>query len=451
MQNTDFNVCEFGTTGDGKNKDTGAIQEAIDTCAANGGGTVYLPAGCYLCGTLYLKDNIEINLSPGAVIKGSPDPEDYNPDDYFSQNRASKMEKCSGGHLILAVEVKNVSITGKGTIDGNSPVFLKPHPKNKTSFVPKGDYRPGQMVYFCECENVKVNDVRLVNSPYWTLFIHGCDKVFINGLYVESFRCGCNGDGIDIDSSQNVTVSNCIIRSEDDSITLRGNNKPLKKQSKICQNICISNCIISSAHACGIRCGVGDGHVRNCSFSNIVINESNCGIMFCGRYCDGHDGVLIEELSFSDFRINAKSPFFLSCGYLSKSPVRKIQFSNIEAQGCYCSYIGGLNDNISSEIEFNNVKIRLKGGEDNSLSTPEVIETWKKYGKVYSSGSNKLPYGLLIENTEKIRLNDFCLQLDDQKGLWQNAIKTRNSGEINFGRVRIEGFENVKESIKTES
>ena len=161
-------VKEFGAVGDGVAKDTEAVQAAIDKAAETGGGVVLVPAGTYLCGSIWLKSNIELHLEEGAVIKGSPDINDYCGADCCPQNEAEIGfgDYMSGGHLLLGVGVQNVTLSGPGKIDGNSDAFLldsEGKPYSKKSKVP---VRPGQMVWFVDSQNLTIRDVELANSPY---------------------------------------------------------------------------------------------------------------------------------------------------------------------------------------------------------------------------------------------------------------------------------------------
>lgn len=124
MNSTGYNILEYGAVPGGSKINTKAVQAAVDACAENGGGRVLVPAGTFLTGTIFLKDNVELHLAAGAVLKGSPDLADYNADDCIPQNRVFAAEQVTGGHLIIAAEVRNVSITGPGTIDGNVFAFL---------------------------------------------------------------------------------------------------------------------------------------------------------------------------------------------------------------------------------------------------------------------------------------------------------------------------------------
>ena len=122
------NVREFGAVGDGATKDTAAIQKALDK-----GGTVIVPPGTYLAGTLYLHDDTELHLEPGATLLASPDPADYNADDFCPQNRVHKGDWARGAHFIVAVEARNVAITGTGKIDGNRQACATPTASTSTA------------------------------------------------------------------------------------------------------------------------------------------------------------------------------------------------------------------------------------------------------------------------------------------------------------------------------
>ena len=219
-----INVKDFGAAGDGICKDTAAIQRAVDA-----GGMVCFPPGIYLTGTIYLKSCGGLYLEPGAVLKASPDKEDYNAPDFCEQNRFSTAEHAFGAHLIAAVEQENITICGGGRIDGNRQAFYGDPAEKERKFT-LSDWRPGQMVFVCESENVTITDVELNHAAYWTLFLYGCENVMVRGVRIWNDYRTHNGDGIDIDCCRFVTVSDCIIHSGDDCITFRGNTQRLKNK-----------------------------------------------------------------------------------------------------------------------------------------------------------------------------------------------------------------------------
>ena len=303
-----FNVRDFGAKGDGIAKDTVPVQKAIDAAHVAGGGEVLLPKGTYLCGSVFLKSGVDFHLAQGAVLKGSPDHADYNAADIAPQNwgRLGAGDNTSGGHLLLCIEQKDVTLRGPGKIDGNVGAFLKlpdgSHPPHKL----KIPWRPSQMVWFVECRNIAIRDIELADAPYWSCFIHGCEDVVVERANIHTVRQPhtYNGDGLDIDSSRRVRVTDCNISTADDSITLRADGKRLKRDGD-CADVVVSNCTFSS-DCNAIRVGVGNGHIRDCSFHNIRILNTRYAVNAVGAWSRPEHGVDISRISFENMEIEAK-------------------------------------------------------------------------------------------------------------------------------------------------
>ncbi|MDO5581103.1 MAG: glycosyl hydrolase family 28 protein [Planctomycetia bacterium] len=330
-----FNVRDYGGIGDGKAKETAAIQKAVDACTAAGGGTVIVPAGKWISGSIYLKNNVDFYIQAGALILGSPDKEDYNAVDVCPQNYASIKESTAGAHLFLAIEQSNITLRGPGKIDGNGLIFTcdkngKPY---RTKPYQPFPWRPAQMLYFVESQNIRIQDLQLVNAPYWTCFLHGCNHVFIRGLDIRNNRRPLvwEGDGIDIDSSQYVVVSDCMIDVDDDAITLRANPKRLKKKQD-CKYITVSNCILSGG-CDGIRIGVGDGHISNAVFSNLIIMNGHRAIDFIGAWNSESRGPDIDHIRFQNVYVNTRDLLSIRLGF-GKEP-KTCKFSDISFDGFF--------------------------------------------------------------------------------------------------------------------
>ena len=187
------NILNFGAEKD--KMCTEAIQRAIDKCSAEGGGMVVIPAGIYLSGTLWLKSNVELYLQTGAILKASTDMNDYNEDDAYYQNWGSVSEKWRGKHLIIALECDNVAISGNGIIDGSGDSFFGSERVFYGGYAWDGGYvtskddenlRPGQLICFIECSNIKVSDVTIKNIPCWGIFFHGCEYIQVRGIKVTN-------------------------------------------------------------------------------------------------------------------------------------------------------------------------------------------------------------------------------------------------------------------------
>lgn len=273
------NIKDYGAVGDGATLETAAIQRAVDD-----GGMVYIPEGTYRTGTIYLRSNGGLHLAPGATLIASHNREDYNTDNFCAQNRVFTSEFVTGAHLITAVEQKNIIIEGHGTIDGEGNYWMNENHLNSYNDYEPNPARPAQMIFFCECKNVHVTDVNIINSPYWHLFFHGCEDVFVRGLTIRGDRPRWTNDGIDIDCCKRVTVSDCVIDVGDDAITLRAHKEPLLHSDGICENVTVTNCVIRAHNDYGIRIGVGAGIIRNCTISNMIIDApqyGGIGIMCC--------------------------------------------------------------------------------------------------------------------------------------------------------------------------
>jgi len=338
-----YDVKNFGAKGDGVAKDTAAIQRAVDAAGAAGGGTVELPAGTYLSGTVYLRNHVDFHLGAGAVLKGSPAPADYCAADAFPQNAASKGDNTSGGHLLVAVGCEDVAVRGPGTIDGNAPAFLldaaghqyggdgaKWSWRNKL-LVP---WRPAQMVFFVDCRNVRLAGVKLVNSPYWSCFILNCDGVSVADCMIRTERTRFrtwNGDGLDIDRCANVTVTGCDIDTFDDALTLRASCASRLAKPQDCHNVNVSRCRLSSS-CNAVRVGVGEGVVRDCHLSKLDIHNTRKAVCLVSAYTSGSRGTDIHDIHFEDIDVTCTT--FLGIGYrhAKETEIRDISFRDVRGR-----------------------------------------------------------------------------------------------------------------------
>ncbi len=311
-----YNVMEFGAINNGKLLTTSQIQGAIDKCAANGGGTVYVPVGEYLVGTLNLKSNVEFYLERGAVLKATTDLSQYQ----------KHNEQPAG--IFYTEDSKNVSITGHGTIFGRGMEFMyrdsaKVIRGNVNKFIRQGyDFRKvesglgdgpvtpkdryHQMIIFSNCTDVALKDFAVIDAPYWTFLIVHCDRVNVTDITINNNLVIPNSDGLDINSSSNVNVSGCQISCGDDAIVLAGyahhfGDPGYKDIIRPSRNINISNCVLRSRSS-AIRIGGWDQNdMSDYNFDNITIYDSNCGINITVR-----DSGSVSNVNFSNIRIETR-------------------------------------------------------------------------------------------------------------------------------------------------
>ena len=357
-----LSIKDCGAVADGVTLDTQAIQSAIDQVSSSGGGTVLVPSGVYLTGSIWLKDNVNLHLEAGAVIKGSPDINDYCAADCCPQNEAEIGwgDYMSGGHLILGVEVSNVSITGKGRIDGNSDAFLLDENGKCWSEKSKIPNRPGQMIWFVDSKDIKVKDVEIADAPYWSLFILNCEDVKVEGCYVHTKRKEYhtfNGDGIDIDRCKNVTVSNCRIDTSDDCITLRASTAHRLQNPMDCELVTVTKCNLSSS-CNAIRLGVGEGNIHDAVLSDITITDTKQAFNIVGAYVKGNRGTDIYGIRFNNIKVEANELVRIHHMYSPQASIRDIIFNGITGTAPDVSHIWAKQAAPFKNIVFKDVNVR---------------------------------------------------------------------------------------------
>lgn len=361
---TTFDVRSYGAKGDGVMKDTVAVQKAVDAAEAAGGGEVLLSAGTYLCGTVYLKDNVDFHLAAGATLKGSPDREDYCAADFTPQNWASSRDgdNTSGGHLLVAVGRRHVTLRGPGKVDGNGAAFLLDRDGKQWPNWKKGiPWRPGQMVWICDSEDVRITDVELTGTPYWTCNLLNCERVWVRGCYIHNERKAYhtwNGDGLDIDRCRYVEVSDCRIDTTDDCITLRASSGKRLKEPKDCAFVTVANCNLSS-NCNAIRLGVGEGRIHDATFSNLVISDTGFAINCVGAYVKGNRGTDITDIRFSNLRIAARQFLWMHHRHSTESVFSNIVFDGVSGTVEQPSLIDMNATTPAKGIRFVNVDVPL--------------------------------------------------------------------------------------------
>jgi polygalacturonase len=267
-----WGIGDFGATGNKKHNDGPSIQRAIDACAEDGGGIVYVPTGDYLCGGLQLRSYVSLYLESGATLWVSPKKEHYE----------------NGNRFLYAEDQTNVTIEGRGTIHGTGQEDLQ---RKRGDDKPKPEFRVG-ILRFIRCENVMIKDITVRYSDSWTFDLEFCEKVYITGVSILNNYYRVNADGIDPVSCKNVHISNCYIIAGDDCIVCK------TREGAPCEDIVITNCTMAS-NATAVKIGTeSPADFRNIHMSNCVIRDSTVGI---GMYIK--DGATAERITFSNCSI----------------------------------------------------------------------------------------------------------------------------------------------------
>jgi len=364
----DFNVRDFGATGDGVTKDTAAVQRAIDACTAAGGGRVVLPAGTYLTGSVYLKSHVEFHLLKDARLLGSPDLADYCDVTAYPQNWGSVNEGWGPQHLLLTLEQQDVAITGEGTIDGNGRAFFNmSEPRwvgvsawRLGAHGAKDGKRPGQTIVFIESTDLRVEGVRFEDMTCWSCFFYGCERVKVKGVTVRNDLRHLNTDGIDVDCCREVEISHCDIETGDDAFAVRGSPRRLKDKTRGCEDVFIHDST-GRTSACGIRVGVGGGLIRRVRCERLDFSQSGFGLQVQCQYGGGTGGVDIVDVSFKDVRLSEVSRGICVLGGSGTPTARleNIRFENIVIDALHLPVlVCGAGKTRPTGIRFKNVLVR---------------------------------------------------------------------------------------------
>ena len=349
----EFDIRQYGAVGDGVTLNTASIQAAIDACVAAGGGRVVFASGTYMTGSIVLGSGVDLHIEQDAVLLGSPRCEDYPEKENLKHVDSYGLPRHRNAALIFAEECQNLSITGMGTIDCNGTSFVE-----KSEAWKGWNYRridaptPPRVVFFAGCKNIRVEDVTMVNQPSgWSYWIHDCQYVSFDKCKIFAEVQYPNNDGIHINSSTDVTISNCNITCGDDCIIVRANNRSLAEK-KVCERVTVTNCNLTS-YSAGIRIGwLNDGVIRNCSFSNMVMTNTSVGIAislpkFKEELPDrGIEDTLVENLTFNNIIMDQiyGRPVKIVVNPVPETrceAIRNIYFSNIHSRGLEFPHLSG--------------------------------------------------------------------------------------------------------------
>lgn len=336
-------VLNYGARPDGKTLCTRAIQRAIDDVARAGGGTVRLPSGTFLSGRIDLKSEVTLHLDAGCTLLGSDSIDDYKGPEYGNLQQR---------HLIFAADAEDVVLSGPGRIDGQGPKFWEPSgqiplPGDEQwravashDMKPKKSGRPSPLIYFVNCRRVRIEGIRIENSPGWTLNTVNCDDVHIEGISIRNPVDGPNTDGIDLTGCQDVQILNCAVETGDDAICLKTTN-PYGPEPRAVRNVVVIGCSLTTC-CNGFKVGTEtQGGFENITFSNSTVFSKD--VPFKDRVISGValevvDGGWIDGVTVSNIQMErTRAPIFIHIGD-RKRPynypqhgLRHIRIENIKA------------------------------------------------------------------------------------------------------------------------
>ena len=378
-------VCDvraFGAKGDGVTLDTSAVSVAIAACVKQGGGTVYFGPGRYVIGTVQLYSHIHLYLESGAALVGSHDIHDYLPSPPFGFARNYGVDITGEGSVLGMLIVKNaqdVSIEGEGEIDGQGDTFMAAqtshggndyeeqyvrNPEKFRAAMSSVDYgpvepngRPGTLIVFFHCSNVRLHGITLRSAPNWTLHLQDVEGAAISDIQILNNPKVPNNDGIDCMQCRHVRISNCNIDTGDDGFAIVGS-----------EHVNVSNCSISSRSA-AIRLE----STKLSTFTGLTM-DTNRGIAVFGDSFVGQENRSTEDVTFSDIVIRTRlipggwwgkaEPIYIAVqpcapGIACGVRVRNVVFNNITAEAENGVLLWGGEGTPITGVEMNGVRLHM--------------------------------------------------------------------------------------------
>ena len=364
-----YDVSAFGAVGDGKTLNSKAIQATIDKCAQHGGGTVVIPKGEFLSGSLFLKPGVNFELEEGAVLKGSTDIKDYPK----AMTRIEGHFELWPAALLNGDKVDHLHITGPGTLDGNGQPFWQDfysHRKLDSKTTNLSVNRP-RLTFIQNSRDVQISGITFKNSGFWNLHLYRCQQLLVdNCRFLAPFEMegpAPSTDGIDVDSSQDITINNSFFAVGDDDIALKGSKGPYAmddKDSPAVERIHITNCtfkagggIVTAGSEATI---VRDVFIEHCTTTKPTVLRLKLRPDTPQQYENFHLNDITVEGSAAIFNISPWKQYFdLKGQQPPKSIVRFISVSNVKGScGSYGKIIGNP-DTEFGEIILKNVDVKM--------------------------------------------------------------------------------------------
>ncbi len=357
-------ITDYGAVDDGKTVNTKAIQSAIDKCAADGGGVLIVPKGTFLTGSVFFKQGVDLLLEKEGVLKGTVEPNDYPQVD----TRWEGEEMVWTAALVNFFNMKDMSLTGSGQIDGSGDRWMQRYPRGSR------ELRIGRprLIAIQNCKEVKVSDLSLKNQACWGLFILYSENVVVENLIIRAEHNIISSDGIDVDSSKNVLITGCDIDVNDDCIAIKsGKDEDGRRVNRPAEDIIVDKCRFRYGHG-GVSMGSEmSGGIRNVEIRNCIMDSDNWApIRFKSQPSRG--GV-VENITYRDIVLqNTRKAFEFNMEWRMRPPikppsdplpvVRNVKIINVSGTTASVGNMHGLKDSPIRNVTFENCKIKAKRG-----------------------------------------------------------------------------------------
>ncbi len=347
----DFGINGYGAVGDGKTMNTQAFHAAIQACADAGGGRVVVPKGVFLTGPIQLMSHVDLHVEDGAVVLFSKKFEDYPLAvvNYEGLDTVACRSPIWGDHL------EDVSITGKGTFDGQGDVWRQlkkskvsaeywenlvnsggvvtedgstwypstvardggadlralrgsDHALDPAAYVKFRELLRPTLMLISNSKHVLLDGPTFKNSPNWNLHLLLCDDLTVRNVTIYNPGYAQNGDGIDLDSCSNVVLKDLNINAGDDGICLKsGRDEEGRKRGRPTENVTIDHCTVGEAHGGFVIGSEMSGGVRNVTVTNCTFHGTDNGLRFKSTRGRGGtvENIKVSNITMSDIHDDA--------------------------------------------------------------------------------------------------------------------------------------------------
>lgn len=407
-----FNVLDYGAKGDGITNDTAALQAAIDACFHKNGGTVLVPAGDFLTGTIELRSFVTLHLAPKARLLGSKAKSDYKAGEGIPPGNGNMV-------MIFAANAERICIEGQGTIDGNGAAFNNGKGDGTGPGGTPGNMDRPHLVIFYKVKHLLVRDAFFTNSAYHCFRLLHCNNVQIHGVRIHN-RVNRNNDGFHFNDSSYVHISNCDVACQDDACALFGSNQfvtvtnctfstrwsVFRFGSGKAQNITVTNCVIMETYGCPVKISTGRGQLENFIFSNIIMRNVTgpIGIGFSGQSRNNsqqEEPVFVRNIVFSNIQatVVARPVDHPEIPFVVK-PFPGEDFS--------CITLNAMKNVFLENISFSDIHISYSGGGTAAMAAKRQIpEVASEYFGVWGTEPSGPPaYGLYARNVKGLTMNN---------------------------------------------
>ncbi len=463
-----YSIIAYGAMPDGKTLNTKAIQAAIDAANRDKGGKVIIPKGRFLMGSVEMKSDVHLYLEEGAVLLGSPNPSDYKAMNTEGRPVSPKNDDNSQLALLLAHEANNISISGKGIIDGqgralalnidslyHAGILTDPN-YSKKNMRPGETVRP-KLFRFSECNDVKILNLEIKNGACWGLSFELCSNLSIDHIALTN-RAYWNNDGMDITDCHNVRITNCDVNSADDGICLKS-----YYPGHFNDSIYIADCTIRSS-ASAIKFGTASyGGFKNITIKNIKIFDTFRSAIAL----ESVDGGVIENININNINaVNTGNAIFIRLGHRDgemPGVVKNILIKDVKVQvpfgrpdinydlcgpevdffhNPFPSSIVGIPGHDIENVVLENIEINYPGRASKGMAyvpltrLEQVPEQEKNYPEFSMFG--ELPsWGFYVRHASFLTLKNIKLTIDNED--FRPAFVFDDVNSLNMEEIKLPG------------